>query len=888
MTERRFIEESFPVDEVSFHSAHEKNIRSGNISTFHTWWARRPLSASRTTIYASLISHNSNSEKNKLQTQVIKKLGKWDSAFDFDLLLELRSNILNENKNKLPKILDPFAGGGSIPLEALRLGCDVYANDYNPISVMILKCILEFPQIYANRKSIPNTLEELTENKLLIDINKWSEHILKKTSSQLSKIFPDKNNEKVIGYTWARKIQCPNPGCGCELPLIKQFWLSKKKNKKISLFPQIKDKKVFFKIVGDGYAETPNGFEPNKGTISRGIVTCLACKNTVNASELKDIFRKKMSDQMMTSVVYVQKNAVGKKYRIIEKSDLNYFSKSKKLLERKYFKDKTSSFYDLIPTEQLPENMSCIGLSKYGASSWFELYNPRQLLVMISFVENVNCAYDQMMRDGYDENYAKVITSYLSLGIDEVSRFNCTLNMWKVDAEAVTHVFGMHTLPMVWDYFENNALGDHGGTWKKRMRDMLKVVQNCMFGSDSKINVSNNSATSLPYEDDFFDAVITDPPYYNSIPYADLSDFFYVWQKRVLGKLFPELFSTPLSPKSDELAELSTWDRTRYAHKTKEFFESNMTKALKEIRRILKPHGICVLVYAHKSNDGWESLINALVNSGLVITASWPINTEMKSRLRASRSAALASSIYIVAKKLSQQKIGYYRDVKRNLKSYLEKKLQQLWIENISGADFFIAAIGSAIEVFGKYEKVVDDADNIISVRRLLNDTREIVTNFAIKQVIQSDFTDDVSKTTRFYILWRWAYGEAKVPFDDALKMGQSTGINIDREWDRGLIVKESENIRVLGPDERNLEGLEKSSELIDVLHLVLNLWKNNKKGELEKLLRGKKLDKSEMFKRVGQAISETLLPESTEKKLLDGFLTRFRTNDSGTQAKLF
>ncbi len=385
-------------------------------------------------------------------------------------------------------------------------------------------------------------------------------------------------------------------------------------------------------------------------------------------------------------------------------------------------------------------------------------------------------------------------------------------------------------------------------------------------------NVSQSSATSLPHPDNFFDAVFTDPPYYDNVPYSYLSDFFYVWLKRSIGDLYPELFITPLTPKKDEIVAYSHQEGGFEAGKR--FFEDMLKKSFQEIHRVLKPNGIAVIVYAHKSTAGWETLINSLLDSGLVITAAWPIHTEMQSRLRANESAALASSIYIVARKMERQATGFYNDVKRELQEYLNQKLERLWQEGIGGADFFISAIGSAIEIFGKYEKVMDYEGNIIRADKLLEDVRTIATEYAVKQILHNGFGAEISNLTRFYVLYRWHYGNAKIQFDEAQKLARGCGIDLASEWNKGFIKKEKEFIRVLGPEDRKIEELKEAKELIDVLHKTLLLWEKSKKEDLLGTLITSGFGKSEVFYRVAQAISETLPVDCKEKKLLDGFLS--------------
>ena len=386
-----------------------------------------------------------------------------------------------------------------------------------------------------------------------------------------------------------------------------------------------------------------------------------------------------------------------------------------------------------------------------------------------------------------------------------------------------------------------------------------------------KCIVNQASATELPYPDNYFDAVFTDPPYYDNINYAELSDFFYVWLKRTVGELYPELFMTPLTPKTKEI--VSNPVRHGNSENAKKFFEEMLKKSFKEISRVLKPNGIATIVYTHKSTSGWETLINSLLESGLVPIASWPIDTEMKSRLLAKGTAALASSIYFVCRKMERKEIGWLNEVKEEIKNHIYKKLETLWKEGISGADYFIAAIGSAIEIFGKYKKVMDYEGNEINASKLLEYVREIVTDYAVRQILHNGIAEELSSLTRFYLLWRWTYKEAKVHFDDARKLAQSTGVDLGKEWNRGFIKKEKEFISVLGPQDRTLDDIG-NEEMIDVLHKVLLLWKSGRKEEIKIVLSETGYGRKEAFYRVAQAISETLPNDSKEKKLLDGFLS--------------
>ena len=303
-------------------------------------------------------------------------------------------------------------------------------------------------------------------------------------------------------------------------------------------------------------------------------------------------------------------------------------------------------------------------------------------------------------------------------------------------------------MPMVFDYFEINGIGDVSTSWINSVGTITEPLDAICCNLPPVVKIAQVSATNLSYSDNFFDAVFTDPPYYDNVPYSYLSDFFYVWLKRTLGTVYPELFSTLLTPKRNEIVA--------YSHSTggfeegKRFFEASLKLSFQEIHRVLKPNGIAIIVYAHKSTEGWETLINSLLDSGLIVTGAWPLDTEMKSRLRAQESAALASSIYIVARKMERQPTGFYNEVKSELTMHLNTKLHRLWEEGLGGADFFIAAIGSAIEVFGKYEKVMDFEGKTIRADRLLDDVREIATDYAVRQILHNGFAGEISDLTRF------------------------------------------------------------------------------------------------------------------------------------------
>ncbi|MCR4416752.1 MAG: DUF1156 domain-containing protein [Ignavibacteria bacterium] len=906
MNDKRFIEISFPVKGVGEISAKEKNIRHGHISTLHIWWARRPLAASRATAYAALTKMPEDPLVWQNKREFIIDLSKWENSNNQQLLEKARKEILELNGGKPPKVIDPFAGGGSYPLEALRLGCEAYANDYNPVAVLIEKATLEFPQkfgkpfegrpdLYTLHKAkgpynldIFNESDKQINNPLLLAVKYWGNWVLEEAKKELSEFYITEADEIPVGYIWARTVPCQNPSCGIEIPLMRQFWLAKKDKKKIALYPVTKGtgKPVEFEIVAqniNGYKSWPKDFDPDEGTVSRANLRCPACGGVIDDKTTRKLFQSGKAGERMIAVVFTKNNVEGKQYRIVTDKDIAVFEKSKNALQKEIEELREKWGIEPVPDEEMDQNdPTTLAGRGYGVKKWGELFNPRQLLSLLTFCDAVRRAYEEMVRIGYSEEFSKAVTVYLGFSLSRLSTYICSLTRWRPDVLSFERAFDRQALPMVWDYGEINPFSGSRGDWDlKSIIDVIANLSNILpsnyipspFPHSSVPTITNVSATNLPYPDNYFDAVLTDPPYYDNVSYAALSDFFYVWLKRSIGHLYPELFLTPLTPKTGEI--IANFPLHKDPLKAKKFFEEQLALSFKEMYRILKPNGIAVIVYAHKSTAGWETVINALLDSGLVVNASWPINTEMQSRLNAKETASLASSIYIVARKMERKSTGFYNEVKEELKQYLNQKLDRLWAEGIGGADFFISAIGAGIEVFGKYEKVMDYSGNIIRADSMLEDIRKIATDYAVHQILHNGFAGEINELTRFYVLYRWEYGEARVPFDEARKLATSCGIDLSEYWSHNTFIKkEKEFVRVAGPHERKIEELEQSNELIDVLHHVLLLWEKSKADKYIERLQLSGFGKSDAFYRVAQAISECLPIESKEKKLLDGFLT--------------
>lgn len=520
MTDKRFIEVSFPVKEVGEISAKEKNIRHGHISTLHIWWSRKPLAASRAVAYATLTNMPNDAEEWQKKKNFIINLSKWENSNNQKLIDEARKDILESNGGKPPKVIDPFAGGGSIPLETLRLGCETYSNDYNPIAVLIEKATLDYPQKFGkpfkgmpdlikvdtnkNQRSFLSEESYNTKNPLLAAVEYWGNWVLEESRKELAEFYKSNNGEIPVGYYWMRTIPCQNPACGVEIPLTANWWLVKKDKKKISLYPVTKGagKPIEFKIVAQGiygYENWPHKFNPEEGTVSRAKVRCPACGAVIDDKTMRKLFQNGKSGERMIAVAYtigdrkqeignrenrpnsqfpIANSLTGKHYRLATAEDVKTFEKARNALQKKIAVLRDQWMMEPVPDEELPPR-GTLGFSPQWSSpkKWGDLFNPRQKLSLIVFCDLVRRAYEKMkelwgignsqipMEEQKNlEEFAKAVAVYLAQVLSRQADYNSTLCVWAVAGEFIAHTLGRQALPMIWDYFElypdSNATGD--------------------------------------------------------------------------------------------------------------------------------------------------------------------------------------------------------------------------------------------------------------------------------------------------------------------------------------------------------------------------------------------------------------------------------------------
>jgi adenine-specific DNA methylase len=847
---KRLIEVALPLKEVSEQSAREKSIRHGHISTLHIWWARRPLAACRAAVFASLIPDPDDPEcpeafrklvnevlsrgefkpKNGDGTTVedtprnrclefIKHLVKWENSNNLQYIEPARRLIAAAHRiphpdaeGNAPKVLDSFAGGGAIPLEALRLGCEAHAIDLNPVAHLIELCTLVYPQKYGQPDSrpVPDYIKrlithnrakhkakaeadlfnndetfaanedgvipdiEITEaeyrkNPLAADVKYFGHWVLEKAQKRIGNLYSNGDaGETPVAYLWARSVQCPNPICQRTIPLYRRSLLSTSRNSRTALRFNFNSEELQIAVVSESHID----FDPEIGTIRAGSITCPYCNHSEKDRWLQAEGKKGRINNLPLAIVTVGKH--GKHYRAFTPVDQECLVKATAELERFSFDVSLQPLTEQISDKRpSPNSRGLSAVTRYGFNQFRDLFNHRQLLSLLEFCRSTRSLSDHLTMVCPDEKYQQAIMTYIGLSIGRLADFNSTFCTWLPSGEFLGHTFTRHALGMVWDYAEVNPFSGSTGDWRGGLDWICRVIEHCSSIMDVSGHVHIGNALRLPFDDGVLDAVLTDPPYYDSVPYADISDYFYVWLKRAVGGRHDNVGRTPLTPKSSEIVMHA--GREGSVEKAIRKYEELMTEAFREQSRVLSPDGIEFVVFAHRTTAAWEALIAALLSGGLSVVASWPLRTERSSRLVAQQTASLASSIIIICRKRSEDAgDGLWDDIRQELKQVAQERLNFFWNQGIRGADFFISAIGPALSVFGRYARVIRLSGEEVTVGEFLDEVRSLVTIYALTKILHTTHTANIDSENRFYVVWKWSYGDAKVPADESFKLSHT------------------------------------------------------------------------------------------------------------------
>jgi putative DNA methylase len=771
----KLIEVSIPLEDINRESAREKSIRYGHPSTLHLWWARRPLAACRAVLFAQLVDDPSahsdrfpTEEAQQVERErlhgIIKRLVVWENIRDEGLLKEAREEIRKSCDGNPPAITDPFCGGGSIPLEAQRLGLEAHASDLNPIPVLINKALIEIPPKFADRPPVfPGAAESAhswpSATGLAEDVRRYGNLMYEEAVNRLGHLYPkvkltDGTEARVVAWIWARTVTCPNPACSGIMPLVRSFWLGKKKGKERYVEPLPNGKRVRFEIRG------PQGL-PRDGTVSRKGATCLLCGTPVPLAYVRS---EGQAGRMGTQLMAIAAEGPRQRYYLAPNDE---HEKAADILRP-----------NDVPEEELaidPRNLWCVN---YGLTRFADLFTNRQLATLVTFTELVHETRNRITADGAEPEYADAVTTYLALALSRITSTNSSLCRWRPDAgkESVNDTFSRQSLPMVWDFAEGCPFTEGPPCYSWSLTWVARVLEHLQ--PDVPAEAKQGDATLLVHTD----LVATDPPYYDNISYANLSDYFYVWLRRSLRGIFPDLMGTVLTPKADELVA----DPLRHPGpgQAEHFFRDGFEKVFERIRQSASDRSPMTVFYAFKqaevdsdegyASTGWETLLEGMLRAGWAVTATWPMRTELGNRQRSLDSNALASSIALACRpRLSGADVTDRRGLIAALREQLPIKLRDLQQGGIPPVDLPQAAIGPGMAVFSRYARVNEPNGSAMRVRSALALINQVLDEVLSQQ--EGDFGAD----TRWCLEWFKSYGFEAGPYGvaETLSKAKNTAV---------------------------------------------------------------------------------------------------------------
>ncbi len=868
--DRRLIEDLIPVQAINEVAQREK---IGHAAThprkLHLWWARRPLAAARAAVYATLVTAEDTPEEAR-SPEYFRELCRWgasDSA-----IADARQRVLAANGGAPPRVLDLFAGGGAIPLEAARLGCEATAVELNPVAHLIELCMLDYPQRFGT---------ELAD-----DIREWGHRWVDQAWERVGHLYPRVRAEehtnqldfageqdeqaralgRPIAYLWTRTVRCPNPALGeHDVPLVRQTWLAKKKERMVALRPRVDREtlRLDWEVV-EAESADKLGFDPSAFS-SRGRSTCLICGAAVDADYVKAEGMAGRIGITPLAAALVNRSGRGREYLAVG----DYPQPSED--------DCAAVLAELDvepPSEPIPsDDKRNFWTPLYGLTRFRDLFTPRQLATLCAFAQGIRETYEQMGGEGVEEKRAEAVCACLALVLDRVVDASSTLCTWVPQGEFHAHTYKRQALPMVWDFSEINPFSGSVGDPARYVENGAEIIA-ALASVGKRVEVFRSSAAQVPQHGQMFDAVITDPPYYDNISYADLSDFFYVWLKRSVGFLFPEHLEGVLTPKRRE-AIVAPYRHDGDKDGAREFYEREMGLAFAEAHRVLKPGAPLVCVYAHKTTLGWASLVEALRAARFLITEAWPLDTEMPERSAGQGTASLASSIFLVARRRELDQVGQYAKVQHELDAVIEERLERLHAAGVSGSDLVIATIGAGLRPFTRYASVELANGEDVPAKRFLEEVQARVLSAVLSKVHGlTNGVGTIDAATRYYVIARYSFGYADVDFDEANNLARTAAVELGdlAHGSAPLASIAKGKVRLLDFEARGEDptlgvgGSETGdSRLIDMLHGLL--WRA---GHDARSLRSY-LDEAgpdpEKLRRVAQALQGRGLAAENEQK---------------------
>lgn len=822
---KKLIEVALPLEAINAEAAREKSIRHGHPSTLHLWWARRPLAAARAVIWSSLVDDPSahpelypteeaqNTERQRL-FGILEKLVKWENSNDPEVLAAAKAEILRSTNNNPPALLDPFAGGGAIPLEAQRLGLEAHAHDLNPVAVMINKAMIELPPRFAGQAPVnPDSRTRLDgatgwqrAQGLAADVQYYGEWMKREAFRRIGHLYPKVKvphelgggEATVIAWIWARTVKCPNPACGCEMPLASTFVLSKKKGNEAWVKPITEGTSVHFEVQ---YSKCPKEYESFK--VGRSAVfKCPCCGEITTDAYVKQHGKgHEMGSQLMAVV------GEGKHGRIYLSPDVEQTIAADVPAPESY------------PSGAMPENPRWFSPPAFGMTDYSDLFTNRQLTALTTFSSLVSEAQAKAEADAVAAGvvndhialsaggsgaraYGEAVGVYLAFVIDKMTDYNSSVCSWHNSKELIRNTFGRQAIPMAWDYAEVNPFSNSTGSYSSMvcwLYDCLQELPAQGLGEVSQFDAQSDCGLRNIM-------VSSDPPYYDNIGYADLSDFFYVWMRQSLKDTYPKLFRTMLVPKAEELVA-TPYRFEGSTEKARDFFEDGMLHTCQQIYQYAREDIPVTIYYAYKQSDtdedsktastGWETMLSAIIRAGFAITGTWPMRTEMANRSIASGTNALASSIVLVCRKRPADapqttRRGFIAELKRELRPALQK-LQR---SNIAPVDLAQSAIGPGMGVYSRYGRVLEADGSSMTVRSALQ---------IINQELDVYFNEqdgELDANSRFCVDLYTQNAFNNLKFGDADTLARAKNTSVAALAAKGVLSAEKGIVRLLTREE--------------------------------------------------------------------------------------
>lgn len=836
---KKLIEVALPLEAINKESAREKSIRHGHPSTLHLWWARRPLAACRAVLFAQLVDDPSShpdrfpteeaqEEERKRLFKIIEELVKWENVNNDEVLEKAREEIRKSTGGNPPPVLDPFAGGGSIPLEAQRLGLEAHAGDLNPVAVLINKALIEIPPKFAGRPPVnPERRGEIVDGGwtgargLAEDVRYYGKWMRDEAEKRIGHLYPKVKlpeqygggEATVIAWIWARTVPSPNPACnGAHVPLVRSFWLSKKKGKEAWVEPVVDRANNTYRFEIRRGTPTPEEKKAiDAGTkLGRGAkFRCLLSGEPIPEEHVKNEAKEGRMGARLMAIVAEGPN--GRVYLPPTEEHEAIVRRAKP---------------EWTPDLKLSENTRWFSPPVFGLELFSDLFTSRQLVALNTFSDLIGEVRERVRRDAaaaglIDDGvpfceggtgataYADAVATYLGFSLGKGANLWSSITSWMSDRGALRETFARQAIPMVWDFAEANPFSKSGGNlymFIQRIADVLEAFSyESLSGRSTQCDATN-------VRSDVVNTIIsTDPPYYDNIGYADLSDFFYIWLRRSLQGIYPDLFSTMLVPKAAELVA-TPYRFNGSKEKAKRFFEEGLKSAFTHIRKVAHKDYPLTVYYAFKqtesttaedseeetvSSTGWETMLEGLIRSGFAITGTWPMRTESPGRAVARGTNALASSIVLVCRPRPENAPRITRrDFLRALKRELPDALRKLQQGNIAPVDLAQAAIGPGMAVFSRYGKVIESDGTPMRVRTALALINQTLDEFLAEQ--EGEFDGD----TRWAVSWFEQHGMEQGPYGEAETLSVARNTSVSGLVEAGILEAKAGKVRLLKREE--------------------------------------------------------------------------------------